>query len=196
MRTLVAVHNAYADPTSGAARSVRTMARWMAEEGHAVRVLATSRFDARPPEPIEDHLDGLGVDLRRGEGHPCRVARYALEGVPVTTGDDRPGARDRAESRQFLALLDRALAGFAPDRLLTCGSHPVVLESLRRARALGVATHFYVGNFYAEASATARRVATARSGEPAMKRRHLDHFASRTACPQTHAPSPSQESAA
>lgn len=49
MRILLAIHNAYTDHTSGAAHSMRIIMQWLAEAGHDVRVLATARFDARPP---------------------------------------------------------------------------------------------------------------------------------------------------
>ena len=54
---------------------------------------------------------------------------------------------DRFESEQFLFLLDSALAHFAPNTLLTYGSHPVVREGLRRARARGAITVFSLRNY-------------------------------------------------
>lgn len=56
MRILLAIHNAYTDHTSGAALSMRILMQWLREAGHDVQVLATARFDARPPTDLMKHL--------------------------------------------------------------------------------------------------------------------------------------------
>jgi phenylacetate-CoA ligase len=155
MRILLVIHNVYTDPTSGAARSMRTLMEWLAEAGHEVQALATARFDARTPEPIEDHLAGLGVPLEEvpsppGAPAPCPIARYVLDGVHVTTlvtRHNRPEQPDPAETAQFLALLDRTLDDFKPELLHTYGGHPVLLECLRQARRRGVLTTARVANY-------------------------------------------------
>jgi glycosyltransferase involved in cell wall biosynthesis len=163
VRVLLAIHNAYTDRESGAAHSIRILMKWLAEAGHECRVLATARFDARPPD-IEEHLAGLGVEVTRRPpateftrsvqrpkntlaGRP--TVQFVLTGVPVTmllTRHNDGQNPDRLESEQFLYLFDRMLREFRPDRLLTYGSHPVLLESLRRARARGVTTVFTLRN--------------------------------------------------
>src|SRR6185436_6244196 len=54
---------------------------------------------------------------------------------------------DPAESRQYLALVDRLLGDFAPDVLIACNAHPMILEAMARARARGIATAFAVRGF-------------------------------------------------
>jgi phenylacetate-CoA ligase len=153
MRILLVIHNVYTDPTSGAARSMRTLMEWLAEAGHEVRALATARFDARTPEPIEDHLAGLGVPLQEvpsPSGVPCPVVRYLLDGVLVTTlvtRHNRPERPDAAETAQLLDLLAHVLDDFRPDVLHTYGGHPVVRECLRQARRRGVLTTMRVANY-------------------------------------------------
>jgi glycosyltransferase involved in cell wall biosynthesis len=163
VRILLAIHNAYTDSESGAARSIRILMKWLAEAGHECRVLATARFDARPPD-IDEHLASLGVELTRKPpataftrsvkkpanrvvGRP--TVHFELAGVPVTTLLTRhndAGRPDRLESEQFLFLLDRMLEQLKPDLLLTYGSHPVVSESIRRACSRGVTTVFTLRN--------------------------------------------------
>jgi len=163
VRILLAIHNAYTDSESGAAHSIRILMKWLAEGGHECRVLSTARFDARQPD-IDEHLAGLGVALTRKPpatafvrsarkpanrvvGRP--TVQFEISGVPVTmllTRHNDGRNPDRFESEQFLYLLDRTFRGFAPDILLTYGSHEVLLEALRRARARGVTTVFTLRN--------------------------------------------------
>src|SRR6266542_2230719 len=65
MRILLAIHNAYTDATSGAAHSMRILMHWLADGGHECRVLSTARFDAKPPDSIDDHLTQLDVPLQK-----------------------------------------------------------------------------------------------------------------------------------
>jgi glycosyltransferase involved in cell wall biosynthesis len=164
VRILLAIQNAYTDSTSGAAHSMRILMQWLAEGGHDCRVLGTARFDARPPESIEAHLSELSVPLRRSPpaksfvrsvrkpanivpGRP--TVDFTLNDVPVTmllTKAAAGSAVERVEVEQFLFLLDHMLRQFAPDVLVTYGGHPVVQESMRRARERGVVCVFSLRN--------------------------------------------------
>jgi glycosyltransferase involved in cell wall biosynthesis len=165
MRILLAIHNAYTDATSGAAQSMRIMMQWLADGGHQCRVLATARFDAKPPDSIEDHLALLDVPLQR---HPPSkifvrsvkkppnmvVGRptvdFVLNGVPVTmlmTKAERGSTADRFEMEQFLFQYDEILHRFEPDVLVTYGGYPVVQEAMRRARLRGAVCVFVLYNF-------------------------------------------------
>lgn len=164
MRILLAIHNAYTDYTSGAAHSVRILMQWLTEAGHLCRVLATARFDAMPPDNIDDHLAKLGVPLRwapasrtfirsvqkprnRLVGRP--TVHFTLDRVPVTmllTLHNRADQPDRLEYEQYLYLFDEMITRFEPDFLLTYGPHPVVREAMRRARRRGVITVFTLRN--------------------------------------------------
>ena len=163
MRVLLAIHNAYTDAESGAAHSMQILMRWLAEAGHECRVLCTARFDARPPD-LEAHLAGLGVEVSRRPAErgfvrsvrkPANVAvgrptsHFTLAGAPVTmllTKHNDLARPDVLESEQFLFLLGRELAESPPDIVLSYGGHPVVSESLRRARASGAVTVFTLRN--------------------------------------------------
>jgi glycosyltransferase involved in cell wall biosynthesis len=54
---------------------------------------------------------------------------------------------DRAETEQYLALLDTLLEDFAPDQLIACNGHPMILEAMARARKRGITTAFAVRGF-------------------------------------------------
>lgn len=164
VRILLAIHNAFTDSTSGAAQSIRIIMKWLSEAGHPCQVLSTARFDAKPPDDINAHLAQLGVPLTRKEASkaftrsvrkPANVmvgrptVDFTLNGLPVRmllTRFNQPNKTDRLEGEQFLFLLDELFETFAPDVLLTYGPHPVVVESMKRARKRGVITVFTLRN--------------------------------------------------
>ena len=165
MRVLLAIHNAYTDQTSGAAHSMRTIMEWLAQRGHDTSALATARFDAATPPNLLAHFEEQGIapvksppgkaflrSVRRaanlGPGRP--TFGFTLNDVPVTTlsTSARPNTpADRFEAEQFMFLLEQHLEDFAPTHLLTYGGHPVVQESMRRARDRGVVTIFSLRNY-------------------------------------------------
>jgi glycosyltransferase involved in cell wall biosynthesis len=164
MRILLAIHNAYTDATSGAAHSMRILMQWLADGGHECRVLGTARFDAKPPDSLDDHFAQLDVPLQktppskiftRSVRKPANMVvgrptvDFTLEGVPVTTlltTAHTGSAAERFEVEQFLFLLEDLLRQFAPDVLVTYGGHPLVQESMRRARERGVVCVFSLRN--------------------------------------------------
>ncbi len=164
MRILLAIHNAYTDNTSGAARATRTLMEWLVEAGHECAVIGTARFDAKPPDDIDVHLSELGFNLDRqpapegfleflrgrgDEGIGCDTVRFAMNGVPVVmlkTQHNQAGEPDRTEFEQFLYHFDMLVAATRPDLVITYGAHPVVYESMRRANAQGVTTLFWLHN--------------------------------------------------
>ena len=164
MRILLAVHNAYTDHTSGAAHSMRILMQWLADGGHDCRVLGTARFDAKPPDSIDAHLEELDVPLQRRPPSKAFVRSvkkpantlvgrptidFALDGVSVNmllTKAKEGSAAERLEMEQFLFLLDDDLRQFAPDVLVTYGGHAVVQEAMRRARERRITTVFTLRN--------------------------------------------------
>jgi glycosyltransferase involved in cell wall biosynthesis len=164
MRILLAIHNAYTDHTSGAAQSMRIIMEWLADAGHDVRVLGTARFDARAPANLVAHLAEHEISPRRsppspaflrsvkrpgnlGPGRP--VLDFELKGVAVRMLMTRAPLRTPAEQfegEQFLFLLDEMLTSFAPDLVVTYGGHPLVQETMRRARAAGARVVFSLRN--------------------------------------------------
>ena len=165
MRFLLVNNHCISDPTAGVTQSLRTIMGWLADAGHTCHILTTARFDSPATFTIEEHLRQLGVPLsdldsksgtakpgdtrqRRGAGRP--VVHYTAGGVPVTlllTRHNDESRPDRAEARQFQALLEQLLDDFGPDQLIGCNGHPMILAALAQARKRGVTTAFAIRSF-------------------------------------------------
>ena len=145
-------------------QSLRTIMEWLADARHECHILTTARFESAVTFTIEDHLGKQGVDVPRlappqgpskRSGRKRRVAdrpvaRYTVRDVPVTlllTRHNDESRPDRAEAGQYLALLDKLLEEFAPDQLIACNGHPMILEAMARARKRGITTAFAVRGF-------------------------------------------------
>jgi len=164
VRFLFVNNHCISDPTAGVTQSLRTIMEWLADAGHASHILTTARFEGRVTFTIEEHLGLLGVDLSAAapavapasrSRQKARVAHravvhYTVKDVPVTllmTRHNDESRPDRAEAGQYLALLDTLLADFAPDVLIACNGHSMILEAMARARQRGIATAFAVRGF-------------------------------------------------
>ena len=164
MRFLLINNHCISDPTAGVTQSLRTIMEWLADAGHACHILTTARFESPVTFTIEDHLRQQGVALSPGASHVGRskrlgkkrgaadrpVVRYAVKDVPVTlllTRHNDEARPERAEARQFVALLDQLLNDFAPDQLIACNGHPMIREAMAHARQRGVTTAFAVRGF-------------------------------------------------
>ena len=158
-KLLLAIHNAYTDNTSGAARSMRTIVEWLAASGFQCEVICTARFDAKPPESIAAHLESLEITparetlprrLSKSGAAPLPALSFELAGVPVTmllTRHNRAESIDRGEFEQMSNLIKHRLKNAPPDLLLTYGSHGVVLEFMRQASQRGIPTIFSLRNY-------------------------------------------------
>jgi glycosyltransferase involved in cell wall biosynthesis len=153
VRFLLVNNHCISDPTAGVTQSLRTIVEWLADAGHGCRVLTTARFESPVTFTIEDHLRERGIVLpapTRRRPHERPVVHYAVKTVPVTllltrhNDETRP---DRTESAQYVGLLDAVLREFAPDQLIACNGHPMILEAMKRAHARGVVTSFAVRGF-------------------------------------------------
>jgi glycosyltransferase involved in cell wall biosynthesis len=164
VRFLLANNHCISDPTAGVTQSLRTIVEWLADAGHTCHILTTARFESRVTFTIDDHLRQQGVDVtalashsgpskrsgkkRRVAGRP--VVHYTVKNVPVTlvlTRHNDESRPDRAEAAQYLTLLDTLLEDFAPDQLIACNGHPMILEAMAHARGRGVTTAFAVRGF-------------------------------------------------
>jgi len=161
VRVLLANNHCITDPTAGVTQSLRLMVEWLAAAGHTCHVLTTARFESAVTFSIEDHLRAVGFDAaqwevpreaRRSAADRGKrpVVRFDIKGVPVTllmsrhNDERRP---DRGEASQYLSLVDRLLDEFAPEQLIACNGHSMILEAMAQARGRGVVTAFAVRGF-------------------------------------------------
>ena len=165
MRFLLINNHCISDPTAGVVQSLRTLTRWLVDAGHECRVLTTARFEARVPFTIDEHLASLNVGIQwtgpaaakatrgRQKSRPapaCKVARFTLDGVHVTllkTRRNDEGFPDRAETAQYLTLLGEILDEFAPDQVIACNAHPMILLGLKEAHGRGMVTVYSVRGY-------------------------------------------------
>ena len=147
MRALLVNNHCISDPTAGVTQSLRTIMEWLADAGHACRILTTARFESRVTFTLDEHLRTQGVAPQHAS---TRVVEYAVRGVPVTllrTRHNDERRPHRGESREYLALVDSLLDTFAPDLLVACNGHPMILDAMARARRRGVCTAFAVRGY-------------------------------------------------
>lgn len=163
VRFLLVNNHCISDPTAGVTHSLRTITRWLAEAGHACRILTTARFESPVTFTIEEHLSRLGLPLsripaksekakragqRRAAGRP--IVHYTVDGVPVTlllTRHNDESWPNRAEAEQYQELFEQLLDEFVPDQLIACNGHPMIQLGLAMARKRGVTTVFTVRGF-------------------------------------------------
>jgi len=164
VRFLLANNHCISDPTAGVTQSLRTIMEWLADAGHECHILTTSRFESPVTFTIDAHLRDQGVDVsglaspdapskrsaKKWRGADRPVVQYSVKNVPVTlllTRHNDESRPDRAESRQYLALLEKLMDDFAPDQLIACNGHPMIFEAMAGARKRGVTTAFAVRGF-------------------------------------------------
>lgn len=144
VRVLLTNNHCISDPTAGVTQSLRTIMEWLADAGHVCHILTTARFESPVTFTIDEHLQHLGVAPRRP------IVRFAVRDVPVTmlmtTHNDelRP---DRAEANRYTGLVTELLDTFAPDLLIACNGHAMILDAMALAKKRGVTTAFAVRGY-------------------------------------------------
>ncbi len=122
-------------------------------------MVTTARFENQVPFTIEQHLARLGCTIRwdhqRSERRSAartgrRVARFRVAGVPVILqvtrhhDETRP---DRAESDQYVRLVEHELEHYAPDVLIACNGHEMIRAAMAASQQRGVITVFTVRGY-------------------------------------------------
>jgi glycosyltransferase involved in cell wall biosynthesis len=128
--------------------------------------LTTARFEGRVAFTIDEHLQQLGVPIawtggdakqrsrtrkkQRRNSAEREVGRFTLDGIPVTllkTCHNDEGFPNHAETRQYLTLLGQLLDDFAPDQVIACNGHPMILLGLKAARERAILTVYSVRGY-------------------------------------------------
>jgi glycosyltransferase involved in cell wall biosynthesis len=153
VRVLLINNHCINDPTAGVTHSLRTIAQWLVEAGHACEVVTTARVETKDAFDVEAFLRGPGVDVRTaagGRGRARPIARYRLGDVPVSllmTRHHDEARPDRDEAAQYVDLVERRMAAFEPDLMLACNAHAMIRDSLAGARRRGLVTAFTVRSY-------------------------------------------------
>jgi hypothetical protein len=163
VRFLLVNNHCISDPTAGVTQSLRTIVEWLGDAGHQCHVLTTARFESAVTFTIDEHLREQGVALSnlggREQTGPSKktkrrahrpVVEYAVKNVPVTllmTRHNDESRPDQMEAAQYLAVLNRLLDIFAPDQVIACNGHPMILQAMAQARRRGLTTAFAVRGF-------------------------------------------------
>jgi glycosyltransferase involved in cell wall biosynthesis len=144
VRFLLINNHCISDPTAGVTQSLRTMMSWLSEAGHACEVVTTARVERQAAFDLERFLrDRASEGTRDRARGAAAVATYRIGAMPVfllRTRHHDEARPDRAEAAQYVALVEARLRDHAPDLLIACNAHPMIGESLARARRHGVTT--------------------------------------------------------
>ncbi|MBL9219294.1 MAG: glycosyltransferase [Opitutaceae bacterium] len=143
------------DPASGAARSMRTIAEFLAAAGWSVRALAVTASESATPIAAADFLRGTGatITVRSPNRTVYKHDRPVLEftgarGIHyqlLDTGAHTAFSWHEAPS-QFNRLYQRELADHKPDIVFGYGGHSDDVERWARARAAGCKIVFGLRN--------------------------------------------------
>lgn len=131
---LLAAHRAYAEPGNGAAITMATLLRWLADAGFEAAAVTSGLIEQAPDLSITRHHDTLNL------------LRHAAQPRAVVTGWNGPVAITAVETGrnpdgmgevQFGALAAEIVASRRPTHVLTYGADPCLEPALAAARAAG-----------------------------------------------------------
>jgi glycosyltransferase involved in cell wall biosynthesis len=138
------------EPSSGAARSMRTICELLALGGWRVQVLGTTATEGDVRLDAQDWLRSCGIEPEIDAGpQSSRVFRFRDREVDYVLLD--VGTVDAAEAEQragdaFDQLFEQHFAAVQPDIFLTYGGWLPELERRRRAREAGSRVVFAIHN--------------------------------------------------
>src|SRR5262249_48405450 len=138
------------EPSSGAARSIRTICEFLASGGWRVQVLGSTATEGDLRLDAQDWLRNSGLETEIASGpRSSRVIRFRDRGVDYVLLD--VGSVHVLEARQrkndaYDQLFDSLLADLRPDIFLTYGGWAVDRDRRRRAQSAGSRVVFTVRN--------------------------------------------------
>jgi glycosyltransferase involved in cell wall biosynthesis len=141
------------DPSSGAARSTRTMCETLAAAGFEVHAVATTATERANKSDTATYLATIGItpDVHRGQGktRPRPELNFTDRGVRyrlLDTGGRNMHGWQKLHGRQFDLMFDEELHTFKPDVLLGFGGMPGDIARFLRAKRQGVKLVFSLRN--------------------------------------------------
>jgi glycosyltransferase involved in cell wall biosynthesis len=141
------------DPSSGAARSTRTICEILAAAGFVVHAVATTATERATKSDAVSYLRSLGISPQIERGRTKSRVRSELtfqdRGVHYRLLDIGPREWDgwqQIHGRQFDLMFDDELHSFRPDLLFGFGGLPGDFRRFERARRQGVKTVFALRN--------------------------------------------------
>jgi glycosyltransferase involved in cell wall biosynthesis len=129
MKILLSLPESPFDPTNGAARSMRTIAEFMAQAGHQVRCVATSATEHAGTNDW-GHIESRGVNY------------WVIDSMGLSSQRWRTPKAEAAFDALFQMELDEK-----PDLLLCYGGHPTDMKRYIRAKRVGVKIVFGLRNY-------------------------------------------------
>ncbi|MFN0011832.1 MAG: glycosyltransferase [Phycisphaerales bacterium] len=152
-RVLLLLSQLPLDPSSGAARTMMSIAGALAKRGFDVRSLSSSAMEAANPPKALPMLRELGIDVdvdrRPAAGQGCAAWRFLHKGVKCEVMDTgRLSVRefDFPHGQQFSRMLSQALEEFKPEVVFTFGGTPTEQGRRELARQSGAAVVFVLQN--------------------------------------------------
>lgn len=153
-RILILLSQLPQDPSSGAARNMRSIAEMLTPLGFEFECVATTATEQVKPEDPIDILDRAGCRLEnqlpaeaRREGSFIRFAHRAVSYHLLNTGPARILEWSDELDGALNTLLAERLAAFNPDLIFTYGGQPRELRRQRAAKDRGCAIVFALQNW-------------------------------------------------
>ncbi|HVX85906.1 MAG TPA: glycosyltransferase family 4 protein [Phycisphaerae bacterium] len=151
-KVLLQLNQLPADPASGAARSMLTMAEMLASAGDRfeVHALGTSASEGAMPLGLGEYFGQQGIAAKESIFAGRRVYRYTHRRVRTTildAGAVSPMEGERLHALTYDALLEQMLRRQKIDIVLTYGGHAEAVRRRRLARGLGCRVVFGLRNW-------------------------------------------------
>ena len=127
-------HRAYAEPGNGAALTMATLLRWLADAGYDAAAITSGLIEQAPDLCIAQHYDTLG--LHRHAAH-TRAIVTGWDGPVAITAVETGRNPDAAGQAQFGALAAEIVTSRRPTHVLTYGADPCLIPALIAARVAG-----------------------------------------------------------
>lgn len=149
MRIVFVSANAVLDPSSGAAISIRTLLRLLAQAGASTRSLTASIYDRAPSKSNAENMRAAGAAptdpaAPLAELWSASDSSVLHEIIPVAKSGRL--LQTRADERRMVGFATKMIEEFRPDVILTYGGGYFEREVVSIAQERGIVTAFYLAH--------------------------------------------------